>query len=145
MFLNLKQMCIWCVLEWILFSGKEGQGFWYIYRETEIQSSVLMKWSKRHILKSFSSSFSFSLWHPYPSLNKLRKVCIKVVKHVSFCFCTDQKDVTKNVYEVNLGLGGELCGNCLFLHAGGWEIDLQERKNLQILRAVGGGGKHSYK
>ena len=55
-------MCIWCMLERILFSGKEGQKYFFslalnndkflygneykaldIYRETEIQSSVLMK------------------------------------------------------------------------------------------------------
>ena len=25
---------------------------------------------------------------------------------MSFCFCTDQKDVAKNIYEVNRELGG---------------------------------------
>ena len=55
-------MCVWCMLEWILFSAKEGQKYFFslalnndkflygneykaldIYRETEIQSNVLMK------------------------------------------------------------------------------------------------------
>ena len=70
------------MLEWIKFSGKEGQKCFFslalindkflyenevkafdIYRETEIRSSVLMKcgggW-RRRFLKTFSSSFSFS-------------------------------------------------------------------------------------
>ena len=57
-------MGAWCVLEWILFSGKEGHKYFFslalnndkflyqneykvfaIYRETEIPSSVLMKCS----------------------------------------------------------------------------------------------------
>ena len=52
-------MCVRCVLKWILLSGKEGQKYFFslalnndkflnektfdIYRETEIRSSVLMK------------------------------------------------------------------------------------------------------
>ena len=58
---------------------------------------------------------------------------------MSFCFCTDQKDVAKNVYEVDQELGG---GNCLFLRARGWGIDFQERKENAIPWgcARGGGG-----
>ena len=59
---------------------------------------------------------------------------------MSFCFCTDQKDVAKNVYEVDQELGG---GNCLFLRARGWGIDFQERKENAIpwgcARGRGGG------
>ena len=36
----------------------------------------------------------------------------KSFEHLSFCICTDQKDVPKNVYEVDQELG---VGYCLFL------------------------------
>ena len=55
---------------------------------------------------------------------------------MSFRFCTDKKDLAKNVYEVDQERGG---GNCLFLRARGWGIDLQERKKLQIPGGVPGG------
>ena len=56
---------------------------------------------------------------------------------MSFCFCTDQKDVAKNVYEVDQELGG---GNCLFLRARGWGIDFQERKENAIPWGCARGG-----
>ena len=46
---------------------------------------------------------------------------------MSFRFCTDKKDVAKNVCEVGSG-------------ALWWGIDLQERKKLQIPGGVPGGG-----
>ena len=47
-----------------------------------------------------------------------------------FCFCTDEKDVEKIVYEVDQELGG---GELSL----GWGIDLRERTNCKCL--VGGG------
>ena len=66
-------MCVWCVLEWILFSGKEGRKYFIsltlnndkflyekenkafdIFRETEIRPSVLMKCpNKEALFKEF--------------------------------------------------------------------------------------------
>ena len=45
-------------------------------------------------------------------------------------------DIAKNIYVVDQKLG---VGNCLFLRAREWGIDLQERKILQIPRGVPGG------
>ena len=56
---------------------------------------------------------------------------------MSFRFSTDKKDLAKTVYEADQERGG---GNCLFLLARGWGIDLQERKKLQIPGGVPGGG-----
>ena len=53
-----------------------------------------------------------------------------------FCFCTDEKDVEKIVYEVDQELGG---GELSL----GWGIDLRERKNCKCL--LGGGGGDGYK
>ena len=66
---KFEQMCVCCVLEWILFSGKEGQKYLFslalnidkflyeneykafdIQRETEFRSSVLMKCSIKEAL-----------------------------------------------------------------------------------------------
>ena len=44
---------------------------------------------------------------------------------MSFRFCTDQKDVAKNVYEVDQELGG---GELSVSACAEWGIDLQERK-----------------
>ena len=49
-----------------------------------------------------------------------------------FCFCTDEKDVEKIVYEVDQELGG---GELSL----GWGIDLRERKNCKCLLGGGGG------
>ena len=67
---------------------------------------------------------------------KVHKSC----ENVSFCFCTDKKDVANNVYEVDQELGG---GELSLFVCPGWGIDLQERKKLQIPGGVPGGG-HDY-
>ena len=54
-------------------------------------------------------------------------------------------DVAKNVYVVDQKLGGGGGGNCLFLRAREWGIDLHERKILQIPGRVPGGGKFTSK
>ena len=46
---------------------------------------------------------------------------------MSFRFCTDQKDVAKNVYVVDQELGG---GELSLSACAGWGIDLQERKKI---------------
>jgi len=74
------------------------------------------------VLIFIMTSISFS--------KKTQENAHKSCENVSFCFCMDQKDVAKNVYEVEQKLG---VGNCLFLHAQGWGIDLQERKNCKSL------------
>ena len=75
-------MCILCVLEWILFSGKEGQKYFFslalnndkflyeneykafdIYEIEKQRFGPVFSWSvlsMKGFLKSFSSSFSFS-------------------------------------------------------------------------------------
>ena len=54
---------------------------------------------------------------------------------MSFCFCSDKKDVAKKMRLIrSSGLG-----NCLFLCARGWGIDPQEGKQLQIPGGVPGG------
>ena len=57
---------------------------------------------------------------------KLRKNAHKCCENVSFCFCMDQKDVAKNVCEVNQELG---VGN-----------RPPREKKLQITGGVPGGG-----
>ena len=50
------------------------------------------------------------LWHPLSFFRETQKNIHKSCENVSFCFCTDQKDVAKNIYMVvdqELG-GGEL-------------------------------------
>ena len=44
------------------------------------------------------------------------------------------------MYTYLRSIRGSLVGNCHFLRARGWGIDLQERKKLQIPGAVPGGG-----
>ena len=64
--------------------------------------------------KSFSSLFSFSnllfmfnyMTVIYPSLNKLWKTFIKVVKMSHFVFYRSKRCTQKNVFEVDQELGG---------------------------------------
>ena len=57
----------------------------------------------------------------YPSLSKLRKTFIKVMKTSRFAFVRNKKMYPKNVYEVVQQLGG---GVGLFLPAREWGINL---------------------
>ena len=85
-------MCLWCVLEWIIYSGKEGRKYFFsltlnndkflyekenktfdIFRERDIRSSVPMKYLNKEVLLKefffFVFVFKFivhvltSLWH----------------------------------------------------------------------------------
>ena len=69
---------------------------------------------------------------------------IKVVKTCLFAFVRIKK-MQQKTYVRSIGSSG--VGNCLFLRARGWGIDLQKRKKMQIPRgsAGGGGGGHGYK
>ena len=106
-------------------------------RETEIRSSVLMKCSIKET--PFKECFFFVFIFIITSISfskKLWKNAHKSCENVSFCFCMDQKDVAKNVYEVNQG--GELS---LSACPGVGNRPAREKK-LQIPRgcAWGGGG-----
>ena len=63
-------------------------------------------------------------------------------QNVWFCYCTEIDMVTfsLNTKQCICGRGGVPgVGNCLFLPARGWGIDLQERKKIANPRGRGGG------
>ena len=76
-------MFVWCVLDWILFSGKEGQKYFFslalnddtflyeneykafdIDRETEIRSYVLKEFFFFVFVFKFIVHVLTTLWHP---------------------------------------------------------------------------------
>ena len=76
--------------------------------------------SRRPFLKSFSSSFSFSLFYYIMTAIILLSInsenVYKSCESVSFCFCTVQKDVPANKTYTRL-IRSSRVGNCLFLFA----------------------------
>ena len=114
-----------------------------IYREKQ-RFGPVFSWSvlsKRRFLKHFSSSFSFSLWHPYPSLNKLRKTIIKVVKTCLFALNGSRRCSKKHIWGQSGTHGWGIVSFCM---PGGGEWTSKKEKNCNPQGCAPGGGGRTY-